>query len=85
MIENWNLIVLQGTLVETASSPNALVSTEIIPQIKVAETFHDLCLVLSETSYWSSLDTRMLEAMATASMIPAAQESVENYKITFSV
>ena len=39
--------------------------------------------MLANTSYWSFLDIRMMEAMATASMIPAAQETIENFKKTF--
>ena len=83
MIKNCNLDALQGACVETVSSPNAFMPTEIIPEIEAAETFHGLCIMLAETPYWNFLDTRMLEAMATASMIPAAQESMENYKKTF--
>ena len=74
---------MQGACVETASSPKTLMPTEIISEIKATETFHGLCIMLAETPYWNFLDTRMLEAMATASMIPAAQESVGNYKKTF--
>ena len=33
--------------------------------------------------FWNFLDIRMLEAIALASMIPAAQKSVENYKRAF--
>ena len=33
--------------------------------------------------FWNFLDIRMVEAIALASMIPAAQESVENYKRAF--
>ena len=36
--------------------------------------------MLADTTYWSFLDIRMMETMATASMIPAAQETIENLK-----
>jgi len=39
--------------------------------------------MLSENFYWSFLDIRMMEAMAVASGVPAAQESIENFKNTF--
>ena len=39
--------------------------------------------MLADTTYWNILDTRMMEAMATASMIPAAQVAIENFKKTF--
>ena len=42
-----------------------------------------LCSMLADTTYWNFLDIRMMEAMAIASMIPAARESIENFKKTF--
>jgi len=36
--------------------------------------------MLADTTYWNFLDIRMMEAMATASMIPAAQETIKNFK-----
>ena len=57
MIKNCNLDALQGACVETVFSPNALMPTEIIPEIKATETFHGLCIMLTETPYWNFLDT----------------------------
>ena len=56
-----------------------LKSNDIIPVIKEAESFQKLCSMLADTAYWNFLDIRMMEAMATASMIPAAQETIENF------
>ena len=39
--------------------------------------------MLFRSVFWNFLDIRMLEALALASMIPAAQKSVENYKRAF--
>ena len=39
--------------------------------------------MLANTTYWNFLDTRMMEALATASMIPAVQKTMENFKRTF--
>ena len=58
-------------------------SNEIVPVIKEAQSFQVLCSMLANTTYWNILDTRMMEAMATASMIPAAQVAIENFKKTF--
>ena len=58
-------------------------SSEVVPIIKAAKLFQDLCTLLADTPYWNFLDIRMMEAMATASLIPAAQQSVENFKRTF--
>ena len=41
------------------------------------------CLMMTQGTFWNFLDIRLLEAIALASMIPAAQKSVENYKRAF--
>ena len=84
LIQNTNFPSLQRACIEKAKSPRMLhKSNEIVPVIKEAQCFHTLCTMLADTTYWNSLDTRMMEAMATASMIPAAQVAIENYKKTF--
>lgn len=85
MIENsvTNFALLQRACIEKANSPKILKSNEIIPLINAAKTFQDLCTMLANTTYWHFLDIRMMEALATASMIPGAQRTMENFKRTF--
>ena len=83
MIENSNLDTLQEACIEKASSPESFMSTELVPKIKATQTFRALCSMLADTTYWNFLDTRMMEAMVTASMIPAAQQTIENFKKAF--
>ena len=84
LIQNANFPSLQRACIEKAKSPKMfLKSNEVIPVIKEAQSFQILCSMLADTSYWNFLDIRMMEAMATASMIPAAQETVENFKKVF--
>ena len=83
MIECCNLGTLQEACIETASSPESFIVTDLVPKIKATKTFRALCSMLADTAYWNFLDTRMMEAMVTASMIPAAQETMENFKRTF--
>ena len=86
MIQYTNFKRLQRACMERARSPKMIHrSNEIVPLVKEADSFESLCLMLADTTYWNFLDTRMMEAMATASMIPAAQETIENFKKTFSV
>ena len=83
-ITNANFSTLQRAAFETARYPYmALKSHDIIPILKGAQSFDNLCTSLADSPYWNFLDTRILEAMAAASMIPAAQESIENFKKTF--
>ena len=64
---------LKRSAIERAKSPEMIQkSSEIVPAIKAATSFQDLCTVLADTPYWNFLDIRMMEAMAAASLIPAA-------------
>ena len=54
--------------------------------IEKVKTFDDLFFTLTKNNHWNFLNTRMMEAMVTASMVLAAQKSLENLKNTiFSI
>ena len=83
-IEHVNFNSLQRAAIERArSSKMVQKSGEIVPIIKAADSFQNLCTLLADTPYWNFLDIRMLEAMATASMIPSAKKTIENFKKVF--
>ena len=83
IIRNSNFNILQGACMEKAMSPKNMVSENFISRIEEVSTFDNLCLTLSKSTHWNFLDTRMMEAMVTASMIPAALKSLENFKKAF--
>ena len=65
---------LKRSAIERAKSPEMVQkSSEIVSTIKAANSFQDLCTLFTDTPYWNFLDIRMMEAMAAASLIPAAQ------------
>ena len=83
-IKDANFSGLQRAAIERANSSKMLPkSEEIVPIIKAADSFQKLCTLLANTPYWNFLDIRILEAMATASMIPVAQEIIEKFKKVF--
>ena len=83
-IAGVNFSTLQRAAIERAKSPKMIQkSNELVPVIDGASSFQTLCTMLAKTSYWNFLDIRMMEAMAAASLIPAAQQSVENFKKSF--
>ena len=83
-IETVNFLRLKRAAIERAKSPEMIQkSNELVPIIDEAKSFQALCTVLAKSPYWNFLDIRMMEAMAIASLIPAAQQSVENFKTTF--
>ena len=83
-IETVNFLRLKRAAIERAKSPEMIQkSNELVPIIDEAKSFQALCTVLAKSPYWNFLDIRMMEAMTVASLIPAAQQSVENFKTTF--
>ena len=84
IIQYTNFDSMQRACIERARTPEMLLkSNEIIQNINKTNSFQRLCSMLANTTYWNFLDIRMMETMATASMIPAAQETIENFKKTF--
>ena len=84
IIRNSNFNVMQEACMEEAKSPKNVFSENVVSTIEqVNKTFDDLFLTLTKSNHWNFLDTRMMEAMVTASMIPAAQQSLENFKKAF--
>ena len=84
LLEDVNFSTLQRAAIERANSPKMIQkSNELVSIVNAANSFQNLCISLSNTQYWNFLDTRLMEAMVAASMIPAAQQSVENFKRTY--
>lgn len=84
MIQDVDFWRLKKACIEKAFSPlMPSKAIEIIPIVASASSFHDLCLKLAKTVYWNFLDIRMMEAMASASLIAPAYESIKNFKETF--
>ena len=84
IIKDTNFSSLKRAAIERAkSSVKIQKHNEVVPIIDEAESFHALCTALAKSPYWNFLDIRMMEAMAAASSIPTAQQSVENFKRTF--
>ena len=84
IIQHTNFDCLQRACIERARTPEMLhKSNEIIQNINETNSFQRLCSMLANTTYWNFLDIRMMETMATAPMIPAAQETIENFKKVF--
>ena len=74
---------LQLAVMDKAKSQRFPKSHELQPQIAKVTAFVKLCVMLRKSTYRSFLDTRIMEVLASASMIPAVLQSVENYEETF--
>jgi len=83
MIENTRFSHLHDACLEKVKSPKTFVSSNLVHEIEETKTFDALCTMLTKSHYWHCLDTRMMEAMASASLVPAACELLENYRKLF--
>ena len=72
--------ILQDACIETALSPKKCFPSKIVPKIGAQNSVENLFTMLTKAYLWTFLDTRMMEAVVTASMIPAAMESLKNFK-----
>ena len=83
-IKQTDFVTVKQASMEIAIFPTmALKSKEICSIVQASQSFQSLVDLLTEKFYWNFLDTRMMEAMATVSGIPAVQESIKNFKSTF--
>ena len=83
MIKRIIFGTIKDACVVTVTSPRNCMDRRNARKIEATRTFEELFLTLSKAHYWNFLDLRIMEAMATASMISAAQQSVENFKKTY--
>ena len=82
-IKHSDFNAMQEACIEKAMSPKNVVSKKTISSIEQVKTFNELYVTLAKGAQWNFLDTRMMEAMVNASMVPAAQQSLENFKKVF--
>ena len=76
---------MQEACIEKAMSPKSLVSRSLISSVEQVKTFNQFYVTLTKGAQWNFLDIRMMEAMVSASRVPAAQQSLENFKKGFLV
>ena len=83
-IENTHFLPLRRACIKRTNSPKMFQKLyELYYITNAVRLFQALCTMLAKSPYWNFLDTRMIEAIAAASLIPAVQESVENFKRTY--
>ena len=83
MIKSSNFGAMQQACMKKLKSVNRFPKSFISSIERVDKSFDDLFLILSKSNHWNFLDIRIMEAMVTASMVPAAQQSLKNFKKTF--
>ena len=76
---------LRRACVQRVNSLGSNLPRSLVEKIKVTATLDDMLDLFSESPYWNWFDTRLLQALVSASGSPEAEEWLENFKKTFYV
>ena len=74
---------LRRACVQRVNSLGSNLPRSLVAKIKSTATLDDMLDLFSESPYWNWFDTRLLQALVSASGSPEAEEWLENFKDTF--
>ena len=74
---------LRRACVQRINSLGSNLPRSLVPKIQNTTTFDDMLDVLAQSPYWNWFDTRLLQALVSASGSPEAEQWLENFKATF--
>ena len=74
---------LRRACVQRINSLGSNLPRSLVKEIKDTATLDDMLDLFSESPYWNWFDTRLLQALVSASGSPEAEEWLESFKVTF--
>ena len=74
---------LRRACVQRINSLGSNLPCSLVPKIQNTTTFDDMLDVLAQSPYWNWFDTRLLQALVSASGSPEAEQWLESFKATF--
>ena len=74
---------LRRACVQRINSLGSNLPRSLVPKIQNTTTFDDMLDVLAQSPYWNWFDTRLLQALVSASGSPEAEQWLESFKATF--
>ena len=74
---------LRRACVQRINSLGSNLPRSLVPKIQNTATFDDMLDVLAQSPYWNWFDTRLLQALVSASGSPEAEQRLESFKATF--
>ena len=83
ILENLNFTKLRRACIQKIRSLDSTLPNSLIPKIQSTTSLDDMLDVLSESPYWNCFDTRLLQALVSASGSPEAEQLLESFKATF--
>ena len=74
---------LRRACVQRINSLGSNLPHSLVPKIQNTTTFDDMLDVLAQSPYWNWFDTRLLQALVSASGSPEAEQWLESFNATF--
>ena len=76
---------LRRACIQRINSLGSNLPHSLVPKIQNTTTFDDMLDVLAQSPYWNWFDTRLLQALVSASGSPEAEKWLESFKATFYI
>ena len=83
ILELQKFTKLRRACVQRINSLGSNLPHSLVPKIRNTATLDDMLDVFSESPYWNWFDTRLLQALVSASGSPEAEQWLESFKATF--
>ena len=78
-----NFKVLRRACIQEIHSLGSTLPKSLVDKIKPTTSLDEMLDVLAQSPYWNWFDTRLLQALVSASGSPEAEEWLESFKATF--
>ena len=83
ILETQKFPTLRRACVQRISSLGSNLPRSLVPKIQHTTTLDEMLDVLAPSPYWNWFDTRLLQALVSASGSPEAEEWLKVFKATF--
>ena len=83
ILELQKFTKLRRACVQRINSLGSNLPHSLVPKIQNTATFDDMLDVLAQSPYWNWFDTRLLQALVSASGSPEAEQWLKSFKATF--
>ena len=81
--KNVNFNILRRACIQEIHTLGSTIPNSLMHKIQPTKSLNELLDVLALSPYWNWFDTRLLQALVSASGSPEAEEWLENFKATF--
>ena len=83
ILETEKFSKLRRACIQRINSLGSNLPRSLVPKIQYTKNLDDMLDVLVQSPYWNWFDTRLLQALVSASGSPEAEEMLETFKATF--